>query len=164
VASLIAIISDTHLPRGGRSLPETCTRWLREADLILHAGDVSSAAAFSQLSALGPPVRGVHGNVDEPALQRLLPATLELDVEGVKLAMIHDAGVARGRVTRLRRRFPSAAAVIFGHSHLALHERDSEGFQIFNPGSPTDRRRAPSHTMGLARVQRASLSLEHVVL
>jgi putative phosphoesterase len=164
VTSLIAIISDTHLPRGERSLPEGCTRWLRQADLILHAGDFSTAAVFGQLSALGPPLRGVHGNVDEPALQHLLPATLELDVEGVKIAMLHDAGVARGRMARLRRRFPSATAVIFGHSHLPLQEWNGDGFQIFNPGSPTDRRRAPAHTMGLARVDLTSLSLEHIVV
>jgi predicted phosphodiesterase len=78
--------------------------------------------------------------------------------------MVHDAGPARGRLARLRRRFPGAAAVVFGHSHLPLHERDADGFQIFNPGSPTERRRAPTHTMGIARVEASAVSFELVDL
>jgi predicted phosphodiesterase len=74
-------------------------------------------------------------------------------VGSARIAMVHDAGAAAGRLARLQRRFPDADAVIFGHSHIPLHERDpATGFQIFNPGSPTDRRRQPAHTMGLARI------------
>jgi uncharacterized protein len=161
---LIAIISDTHLPRGGRRLPQACVERMRGADLILHAGDLSRLSVLQALSALGPPLKAVHGNVDEPALRHLLPAALELDLDGVTLAMTHDAGPAGGRVERLRRRFPSAAAVVFGHSHWPLHEVCADGFQIFNPGSPTERRRAPAHTMGLARVRDARLSFELIDL
>jgi predicted phosphodiesterase len=78
--------------------------------------------------------------------------------------MTHDGGPAAGRLARLRGRFRDADAVVFGHSHIPLHERDG-GFQIFNPGSPTDRRRQPVHTMGLARVGGdGALSFEHVEL
>ncbi len=160
---LIAILADTHLPRGERRLPEQCLVLLRSAELVLHAGDVSSASALDELSALGPPVVAVHGNVDERALVELLPAQLEIEVDGVKLAMVHDAGQARGRVARLRRRFPLADAVVFGHSHIPLHEAD-DSFQIFNPGSPTDRRRQPRHTMGLARVENGAVEFELVAL
>ena len=160
---LIAILADTHLPRGKRRLPEPCLAQLHAAELILHAGDVSSVQALDELSELGPPVVAVHGNVDEQALVERLPAQLEIEVDGVKLAMLHDAGPARGRLARLHRRFPAASAVVFGHSHIPLHEAD-DGFQIFNPGSPTDRRRQPRHTMGLARVQNGAVEFELVAL
>lgn len=119
---------------------------------------------LAELRAIGPPLRAVHGNVDEPALQRSLPAQLQVQIAGARIAMTHDAGPARGRLQRLRRRFPSADAAIFGHSHLPLHERDEQGFQIFNPGSPTERRRAPRHTIGIARVERGRVTFEHVAL
>jgi uncharacterized protein len=160
---LIAIISDTHLSGGGR-LPESCTRRLRAAELILHAGDISTVAFLSELAELGPPLQAVHGNVDEAALHELLPGAIELDVAGVPIAMTHDAGPARGRLARMRERFPRASAVVFGHSHAPLREEDAGGFQIFNPGSPTQRRRAPAHTMGVAVAQEGRVVFDHVVL
>ncbi len=161
---LIAIISDTHLPRGSRALPAACIARLRTADLILHAGDLSAHTVLDELRAIGPPVYAVHGNVDELAVRQSLPAVIELDLAGLAVAMIHDAGPAQGRLKRLRGRFPKADAVVFGHSHIPLHETGAEGLQIFNPGSPTERRRAPNHTMGLARVANGSISFELVVV
>jgi putative phosphoesterase len=160
---LIAIIADTHLPRAGRRMPELCLAQLQGAELILHAGDVSTEAALEDLSALGPPVVAVHGNVDEAALVRRLPGELEVEIDRVRVAMTHDTGAARGRLARLRARFPRAHAVVFGHSHIPLHVAE-EGFQIFNPGSPTDRRRQPQRTMGLARVERGAIQFELVAL
>jgi uncharacterized protein len=149
---LVAVISDTHLPRGNRALPAACVERLRGADLILHAGDLVSADVLADLRALGPPVEAVHGNVDDEQVRRLLPSARMVDAGGARIAITHDAGPASGRLQRLRARFADADAVVFGHSHIPLHERDDSGFQIFNPGSPTDRRRHPVHTMGLARV------------
>jgi putative phosphoesterase len=160
---LIAIVADTHLPHGARRLSQQCLAHLRSAELILHAGDLSTVSALDELSALGPPVLAVHGNVDELALVERLPAQLELEIDRVRVAMIHDAGPARGRLLRLRRRFPRADAVVFGHSHIPLLDADG-AFQIFNPGSPTDRRRQRHYTMGLARVEDGELDFEHVRL
>lgn len=123
---------------------------LRDADLILHAGDVMTDAALRDIEAYGPPVLAVRGNVDDAALRGRLPEQRLIEVGGTRIALVHDAGPARGRLARLRARFPEAQAVVFGHSHLPLHEQADGGFQIFNPGSPTQRRRAPAHTMGLA--------------
>jgi uncharacterized protein len=162
---LLAVISDTHLPRGARRLPEDCVRRLRGADLILHAGDFVTAAILAQIEALGPPVAAVHGNVDEPDVAARLPVARVVDAAGARIAMVHDAGAAAGRLERMRRRFPDADAVVFGHSHIPLHESDFDaGFQIFNPGSPTDRRRQPRHTMGLCRAQAGELGFEIVDL
>jgi uncharacterized protein len=149
----LAIVADTHLPRGKRLLPQACVQRLRAADLILHAGDLSTVDVLRMFEALGPPVAAVHGNVDAPELRALLPATRMVEADGARIAMVHDAGPAKGRLARMRRRFPDADAVVFGHSHIPLYERADDGFQIFNPGSPTDRRRQPWHTMGLARVR-----------
>jgi putative phosphoesterase len=160
----LAIVSDTHLPRGARRLPGACVERLRAADLVVHAGDLVRAEVLAQLEALGPPVRAVHGNVDEPALQERLPAELELELDGVRLAVVHDAGPARGRLERMRRRFPAADAVVFGHSHIPLHDVAPDGFQLFNPGSPTDRRRQPRHTMGVGEASEGRLRLELVAL
>jgi uncharacterized protein len=147
---LIAVISDTHLPRGARRLPEECVARVAAADLLLHAGDFSTLAVLRELEAIGPPVAGVHGNVDSAELRRLLPAERVVEAEGARIALVHDAGPRGGRLDRMRRRFGERAElVVFGHSHLPLHEQAADGFQILNPGSPTERRRAPAHTMGL---------------
>jgi uncharacterized protein len=160
---VIALVSDTHLPRGSRRLPDACVDRLRAADAILHAGDICTAAVLAEIESLGPPVRAVRGNVDSGELRERLPEALELEVDGARIAMIHDAGPARGRLARLRGRFPTADAVVFGHSHLPLLDH-AESFQIFNPGSPTERRRAPARTMGLARVEKGAVAFELVTL
>ena len=149
---LIAVISDTHMPRGKRALPDACVERLATADLILHAGDVMTAATLRGFETIGPPVLAVHGNVDDLELRKTLPAERVVEAEGARIAMVHDAGPRQGRLERMRARFPDADAVVFGHSHLPLHE-ERDGFQIFNPGSPTERRRAPHPTMGIARAR-----------
>jgi len=148
----IAILSDTHMPRGARALPPICVERCRSADLLLHAGDLMRLSVLRELEALGPPVHAVHGNVDDAEVRAVLPERRTVELPGgVRIGMVHDAGPKTGRLARLRRAFPDHAAVVFGHSHLPLHERDpGDGFQILNPGSPTERRRAPTHTMAEA--------------
>jgi putative phosphoesterase len=161
---LIAIVSDTHLPRGARRIPDECWREMAAADLIVHAGDFTAPEVLDDIEALGPPVVAVHGNVDAPELRTRLPEARLIEAGGARIAVVHDAGPARGRLRRMRLRFPQADAVVFGHSHIPLHETDADGFQVFNPGSPTDRRRQPRHTMGRARVEGASLAFELLTL
>ena len=144
----VAVLSDTHAPRRWRSCPAAVAEHLRGADLILHAGDVCTAAVLDELSEYAP-VRVVLGNNDGQEVARWgAPETLELEIAGLAVAMVHDSGQATGRMTRLRRRFPSAALVVFGHSHIPL-DQAGDGLRIFNPGSPTDRRRQPNGTLGL---------------
>ena len=159
----IAVISDTHLPRGTRRLPESCVERCKAADLIVHAGDLMRVSVLRELESYGRVV-AVHGNVDDAELRAALPEVATVRADGATLAVVHDAGPANGRLARMRRRFPEADAVVFGHSHIPLHERDSDGFQIFNPGSPTERRRSPSHTMGMVRAQAGRLEFELIVL
>jgi uncharacterized protein len=160
---MIAVVSDTHMPKGKRRLPDECVEMIGAAEAVIHAGDFSEASVLHELEALCPVVLGVYGNVDEPWLRDRLPETLEVEVGGRTVAVIHDSGPKQGRLGRMRTRFPDADAVIFGHSHLPLHEREG-GFQIFNPGSPTERRRAPRPSMGLLHPEAAGLRFEHVWL
>jgi hypothetical protein len=147
----VAVLSDTHAPRRWKACPPEVARRLEGVDLILHAGDVCRAAVLEELAAFAP-VRAVLGNNDEPDVAAWgAPETLELDLDGLPVAMVHDAGPAPGRARRLRRRFPGAGLVVFGHSHVPL-DLTAEGVRIFNPGSPTDRRRQPRGTIGLLRV------------
>jgi putative phosphoesterase len=163
---VIAVIADTHMPKGARRLPDRCVELLAEAEAVLHAGDFIRVEVLRELEALsGGPVHAVHGNVDEAELRGLLPEALEVTLGAHRVAMIHDAGAAKGRIARMRRRFPEAEAVVFGHSHLPLHDEaggEEGAFQIFNPGSPTERRRAPRRSMGLLDASGGRLRFEHV--
>jgi hypothetical protein len=124
---------------------------LRGADLILHAGDLSAVSMLEELRALGPPVRAVYGNADEPALRETLPRELVVEAEAARIGMVHIPGPAAGREERLVRRFPDCDAVVFGHTHLPLVERHGRVW-LLNPGSPTERRRGPARSFLLLRV------------
>ncbi|CAA9526476.1 MAG: hypothetical protein AVDCRST_MAG67-3723 [uncultured Solirubrobacteraceae bacterium] len=159
----IAIISDTHMPRGARTLPQQCIERCAAADAILHAGDLSDVPVLDMLRELGPPVHAISGNVDSAAVHALLPSRLELELGAAHVGMTHIPGAARGRLERLRTDFPGCDAVVFGHTHMPEHG-ELDGFQIFNPGSPTERRRAPARTMGLATIDGARITFELLVL
>lgn len=148
---LVGAISDTHLPRGARRLPEACLERLRRADLILHGGDLSTVALLEELRALGPPLRAVWGNADELALRELLPKELVVEAGGARIGMVHVPGPAAGREERLVRRFPGCDAVLYGHTHLPALERHGDVW-LLNPGSPTERRRGPFHSMLLLEI------------
>lgn len=161
---LLAVISDTHMTQGGsRSLPDACLKRLASADAILHAGDLMDEPALAELEAIGPPLYAIHGNVDDWRVRELLPPTRLVEFDGVRIRMIHDAGPPQRRLEHLRAQFSTANAVVFGHSHIPLYEQ-REGFQIFNPGSPTDKRRQPVHTMGMATIVKGLISFEHFEL
>jgi putative phosphoesterase len=152
----VAVLSDTHAPRYWKACPPEVARRLAGVDLILHAGDVCRAWVLEELAGFAP-VRAVLGNNDTPDVAAWgAPETLRLDLDGLAVAMVHDAGRAAGRVRRLRRRFPGAALVLYGHSHIPM-DLTEDGVRIFNPGSPTDRRRQPHGTMGLLRVEGGEL-------
>jgi uncharacterized protein len=143
------VLSDTHMrPGSSRRLPGAALDHLERADLILHAGDVVTGDLLHDLAATYAPVpvHAVLGNNDLD-LVGVLPETLLVDVEGVRIAMVHDSGQAAGRARRLHRRFPDADVVVFGHSHIPWNETGEGGQLLLNPGSPTDKRRQPRHTL-----------------
>jgi uncharacterized protein len=144
--TVVAVVSDTHMPRGERRLPETCLERLRRADLILHAGDFVTLAVLEHLRALGPPVEGVHGNGDEPALRAVLPERRIVEIGDLRIGLVHAPGPRVGRHARLAASFPGCAAVIYGHTHAPELERIGDVWML-NPGSPTERRRSRSRSM-----------------
>jgi len=167
----VVVVSDTHAPRRWKSCPATVARQLRGADLILHAGDVCTAAVLDELSGYAP-VRAVLGNNDGPDVAAWgAPQALELDLGGLPAGVIHDSGARVGRLARLHRRFPAARLVVFGHSHIPLDESSdgsdpgdpSGSVRIFNPGSPTDRRRQPQGTIGVLRIEDGHLLAADIV-
>jgi putative phosphoesterase len=152
----VAVISDTHAPRRWTSCPPAVAAHLEGVDLILHAGDVCTPDVLYELSAWAP-VQAVRGNNDgEDIAAWGAPDTLELDLDGLPTAMIHDSGPTTGRAARMARQFPSAGLVVFGHSHIPLNEVHGRQ-RLFNPGSPTDRRRQPHGTMGLLTIRAGEL-------
>jgi putative phosphoesterase len=158
----VIALSDTHAPRRWRSCPPRVAGHLRGADLILHAGDVCTAAVLDELAGFAP-VRVVQGNNDGPDVRAWgAMDRLELEIGGLRVAMVHDAGPARGRPARLRRWFPAAALVVFGHSHIPL-DHCAEAQRIFNPGSPTDRRRQPHGTIGVLDIEGGRLAAARIV-
>jgi putative phosphoesterase len=158
----IVAISDTHAPRRWKSCPPRVAGYLRQADLILHAGDVCTASVLDELAQYAP-VHAVLGNNDGPDVAAWgAPETLDLDLAGLKVSMIHDSGPSAGRLRRMRRRFPEAGLVVFGHSHIPLDE-SADGLRILNPGSPTDRRRQPHGTIALLAVAGGRLEQARIV-
>lgn len=147
-AMRLLVISDTHMRPGlARDLPEVVWAAADEADAILHAGDVVTRDLLDALADRAP-VHAVLGNNDT-SLHGELPEVLELELDGVALGMIHDSGPTAGRPARMRRRFPDADVVVYGHSHIPFAGDGVDGQLLFNPGSPTERRRQPHHTYGL---------------
>jgi uncharacterized protein len=166
----VVALADTHAPRRWKSCPPRVAEFLRDADMILHAGDICTAGVLDELAAYAP-VKAVRGNNDGPDVAAWgAPEALELDLGGLRVAMIHDSGPSAGRIARMRRMFPAAGLVVFGHSHIPLDESAHEdvgqgggGLRIFNPGSPTDRRRQPQGTIGLLRIERGRLAEAKIV-
>jgi uncharacterized protein len=136
---------------------------LRGADLILHAGDIVTRAVLDDLRTLGPPVEAVAGNMDEPALQRTLPQELIVAAEDARIGLLHIPGPAAGREARLASRFPDCGAVVYGHTHIPQVER-FQHLWILNPGDPTERRRAPTHTMLVLEIRGARIVPELITL
>jgi hypothetical protein len=158
----VVVLSDTHAPRRWKSCPPAVASELRGADLILHAGDVCTAAVLDELAQYAP-VTAVAGNNDGPDVAAWGAAeTASLTLDGLRVAMIHDSGPAAGRLPRMRARFPEAELVVFGHSHIPL-DAAGEGLRIFNPGSPTDRRRQPHGTLGVLRIADGALAEARII-
>lgn len=164
----VLLLADTHLggSRPGRRLPDAVVAAAVDADAIVHAGDVTDGATLDRLAAAAP-LHAVRGNND---VGLTLPDRLEVELGGCRVAAVHDSGPAAGRADRLRRWFPDADVVVFGHSHLPWHEIDrraSDGHRQHhvNPGSPTERRRAPHPTLAWLELAGGTvLSVRHVAI
>lgn len=146
MATRLLLISDTHVPQRARRLPEQVWRAVDEADLVLHAGDWVDLLLYDELSRRATALLGVFGNNDGADLRGVLPEIARATIEGIRFAMIHETGAAAGRERRMDAAFPDADVLVFGHSHIPWDSVTPGGLRLLNPGSPTDRRRQPTHS------------------
>jgi putative phosphoesterase len=159
----VVVLSDTHIRRGGsRRLSDAAYRLLEGAAVILHAGDVVCVELLDELGGFAPTYAVLGNNDFDPGLS-YLPDTRLVSVEGVDIGMVHDSGPAAGRAARLRRLFPLATVVVFGHSHIPWNETGLDGQVLFNPGSPTERRMQPVHTMGVLELADGAVLRREIV-
>ena len=152
----LLLISDTHIPGRARALPDAVRREADAANLIIHAGDWVSAGVLDDLERHGE-VLGVFGNNDGDDLRARLPEYTERCIEGVCLGVVHETGDAKGREKRMTQRYPALDVLVFGHSHIPWDTTTESGLRLLNPGSPTDRRRQPHHTLMTALIDDGAL-------
>jgi putative phosphoesterase len=148
----LLLISDTHVPARARRLPDDVLARIDAADVVVHAGDWVDTATLDLVQARAARLIAVFGNNDGPALRARLPETAQVELEGVRLGVVHETGPARGREERCARRFPDLDVLVFGHSHIPWDSTAPSGLRLLNPGSPTDRRRQPYATFMTAEI------------
>jgi uncharacterized protein len=154
----VVFISDTHVPTRARDLPGPLWDRIETCDVVVHAGDWVDVALLDELERRARRLVGVHGNNDHGALRERLPEVARVDLEGVRLAVVHETGAAQGREERCAARFPDVDVLVFGHSHIPWDTTAATGLRLLNPGSPTDRRRQPFATYLTGTVDAGALS------
>lgn len=142
----VLLLADTHVPVRARALPEQVWREVARADLVVHAGDWVVPALLDELEERSVALLACWGNNDGAELRRRLPEVARAEVGGVRIAVVHETGAARGREARMRAAFPETDLLVFGHSHIPWDTTSPGGLRLLNPGSPTDRRRQPVGT------------------
>ncbi|MFI9535916.1 metallophosphoesterase family protein [Nocardia fusca] len=153
----LLIMSDTHVPKRARDLPAVLWDEVDAADIVVHAGDWVELALLDRLEKHSRRLIGVYGNNDGPELRARLPEIARADLAGLRLAVVHETGPAKGREHRCAAAFPETDVLVFGHSHIPWDSVTDTGLRLLNPGSPTDRRRQPEHTYLTARIRSGEL-------
>ncbi|MBW4705965.1 MULTISPECIES: metallophosphoesterase [unclassified Micromonospora] len=158
----LLMIADTHLPRRARDLPDEVWAAVDAADVVLHAGDWVEVGLLDRLVGRARRLVGVYGNNDGPDLRARLPEVAEVELAGLRVAVVHETGPKTGREQRCAARFPDRDLLVFGHSHIPWDSVAPGGLRLLNPGSPTDRRSQPYATYLTAEV--VAGQLDRVVL
>ncbi|SIQ98288.1 metallophosphoesterase family protein [Micromonospora avicenniae] len=148
----LVITADTHVPKRARDLPEPLWDAIETADVVLHAGDWVDESLLDAMQARSRRLIGVHGNNDGPALRARLPEIARVELDGLRVAVVHETGPRTRREERCAARFPDTDLLVFGHSHIPWDTTAQSGLRLLNPGSPTDRRAQPHATYLSARV------------
>ncbi|PXY28828.1 metallophosphoesterase family protein [Prauserella flavalba] len=154
----LLIIADTHVPKRAKDLPAEVWAEVGQADVVVHAGDWVTVGLLDELESRSRRLIGVYGNNDGAALRARLPEVARAELEGLRLAVVHETGAATGREQRCARDFSGTDVLVFGHSHIPWDTVADTGLRLLNPGSPTDRRRQPHCTYLTATVADGELS------
>ncbi|MFU8947444.1 metallophosphoesterase family protein [Mycetocola zhadangensis] len=139
----LLLLADTHVPKRARELPAQVWDAVDSADVVFHAGDWVNEELLDQFEDRAARLVGVYGNNDGEDLRSRLPLVAQTVIDGIRFAMIHETGTAKGREERADLQFPDIDVLIFGHSHIPWDSESAGGMRLLNPGSPTDRRRQP---------------------
>lgn len=153
----LLLLADTHLPKRAKDLPAQVWEEAARADVVVHAGDWVDVALLDELEARARRLVGVFGNNDHGALRERLPEVARFDVEGVRIAVVHETGGKQGREARCSAAYPDDDVLVFGHSHIPWDSTSDTGLRLLNPGSPTDRRRQPHCTFMTATARAGGL-------
>jgi uncharacterized protein len=154
----LLLISDTHVPKRARNLPERVWGEVARADVVLHAGDWVDVGLLDELQRRAARLVACWGNNDGPELRARLPERADVTLGGVRFTVTHETGAAAGRDARMARQYPDTDVLVFGHSHIPWDSTAHTGLRLLNPGSPTDRRRQPHCTYMTATVERGVLA------
>jgi uncharacterized protein len=146
MATRLLLLADTHLPRRARDLPPEVWAEAEDADLVVHAGDWVDVRLLDELEERSRRLVGVWGNNDHGVLRERLPEVARVEVEGLRLGVVHETGASKGREERCSAEYPDLDVLVFGHSHIPWDTTTATGLRLLNPGSPTDRRRQPHCT------------------
>ncbi|MDT9024472.1 MULTISPECIES: metallophosphoesterase family protein [Rossellomorea] len=149
----IIVVSDTHMPKKRRGLPEILKEDLMSSDLIIHAGDFQTLDAYREFMEYGELI-AVVGNGDNADLQALLPRKRIIKKKGLKIGVVHGHGKGKTTEKRALEAFESDEVdlIVFGHSHIP-YSRYMKGRLLFNPGSPTDKRKLPYFSHGVLTIE-----------
>ncbi|MFF4152136.1 metallophosphoesterase family protein [Streptomyces sp. NPDC001651] len=154
----LLLMSDTHLPKRAKALPEPLLAELPRADVVFHAGDWVDTATLDLLESRSARLVAVYGNNDGPELRARLPEVARAELGGLRFGVVHETGAAQGREARCAARFPDLDVLVFGHSHIPWDTTAATGLRLLNPGSPTDRRRQPYCTYMTATLDAGALT------
>ncbi|MDG6108500.1 metallophosphoesterase [Dactylosporangium aurantiacum] len=154
----LVLVADTHVPKRAKDLPPLVWAAVEAADVVIHAGDWVDEAFLDRLEARSSLLIGVYGNNDGPPLRARLPEVADVELDGVRIAVVHETGPATGRERRCEARFPDRELLVFGHSHVPWDTTTPGGLRLLNPGSPTDRRRQPFATFMTADLVHGTLT------
>jgi len=159
----LLLLSDTHIPGRARRLPDAVLRMADAADVIVHAGDWVTASVLDDLASHGD-VLGVYGNNDGADLRARLPEVAHREIEGVRIAVVHETGQKERREKRMDAAHPDTDLLIFGHSHIPWDTTSPGGMRLLNPGSPTDKRRQPHHTVMTVTIDDGAIAAAELVV
>lgn len=154
----LLLLADTHVPRRARDLPAQVWDEIDKADVVVHAGDWVDVGLLDAMDGRANHLVGVYGNNDGPVLRERLPEIASVDLDGVRLSVVHETGGRQGRESRCAARFPDTDVLVFGHSHIPWDTTADSGLRLLNPGSPTDRRRQPVATYMTASIASGHLA------
>lgn len=154
----LLLIADTHVPKRARDLPDQVWKEVARADVVIHAGDWVTVELLDELQGRAARLVGCWGNNDGPDLRSRLPERADVVLAGLRFTVVHETGAAGGREARMSRLYSDSDVLVFGHSHIPWDTTTSTGLRLLNPGSPTDRRRAPHCTYMTATVESGALA------